>query len=457
MNLASTLYLHSFTFLLGHVRYRCSFAVADFLSPKISRMHHSDVTLRRLRLPRECRTALKQLLSLTAGSDLVIQPRDWDSFVSLAAALENSELSSILFESMGPDITLDNVSGRIQHKFNANLGIEPEVAFVARNFVGCSMEWLISVNFDVLCQILSHPSLIILDEDHLCEFILSRIEKDESQIPLLEFVRFEFVSSEILTTFLSYLQQVPLTLNRAIWNQMVLRLKGTSAQRPATKARYAKPAPVTVELRSPWPFVGIIDMLTRSCGGNVHDKGIVTVTPSAGGHAANSCRAIVDCSSDWSFSSLDSANEWICFDFKEKIVKPNGYAIRAHAARGTRLKSWVIEWSNNCADWFELDRKSQNTGLNAKGVLATFKIDHPRSCRFVRLRQTQPNWDGNWELGIGIGGNGVLRGPESSLKMHICCDWIQCSTSNVVRMHHLWVGRSIGMLQVVRSVLSQRA
>jgi hypothetical protein len=280
----------------------------------------------------------------------VIQPSDRDSFISLSAALENSELSSLVFESMGPKIILDNVFGRIHLKFDANLGIKAEIEFLARNFVGCSMTFLTSVDFDILCQILSHSLLTVLSEDHLCEFVLSRIERDESQVQLLEFVRFELISSEILSKVLSYLERVSPTLNRAIWNQTTLRLKRTCPECPTSKLRSVRPARVIIELDSLPPFLGIIDMLRKSCGGNVHEKGVLTVTPSARGYVAITCNTIVDYSSDSSFSSLDSANEWICFDFKENTVKPNGYSIRAHTVRGTRLKSWVIEGSNDSVD-----------------------------------------------------------------------------------------------------------
>jgi hypothetical protein len=83
----------------------------------------------------------------------VIQPPDRDSFISLSAALENSELSSLVFESMDPNITLDNTSGRMDLKFDANLGIEAEIEFLTRDFARCSMYFLISVDFDIMCQI----------------------------------------------------------------------------------------------------------------------------------------------------------------------------------------------------------------------------------------------------------------------------------------------------------------
>jgi hypothetical protein len=165
-------------------------------------MHHSDVTLQQLRIPMQCRAALKQLLSLTEGSDIVIQPADWDSFISLSAVLENSELGSLVFESMGPNIIIENVSGRVHLKFNANWESKPKLNFLLG--ILSVVRWiLISVDFDILCQILSHPLLIVLSDDHLCKFVLSRIERDESQVQLLEFVRFEFISSELLSKVLS--------------------------------------------------------------------------------------------------------------------------------------------------------------------------------------------------------------------------------------------------------------
>jgi hypothetical protein len=60
----------------------------------------------------------------------VIQPVDWDSFISLSAALENSELGSLVFESMGRNIILDNVSGRVYLKFDANWESKPKLNFL---------------------------------------------------------------------------------------------------------------------------------------------------------------------------------------------------------------------------------------------------------------------------------------------------------------------------------------
>jgi hypothetical protein len=70
------------------------------------------------------------MLSLMEGSDLVIQPADRDSFISLSTALENSEVSSLVFESMGPNVTLDGVSGRIYLEFDESLESKPKLNFL---------------------------------------------------------------------------------------------------------------------------------------------------------------------------------------------------------------------------------------------------------------------------------------------------------------------------------------
>jgi hypothetical protein len=103
-------------------------------------MHHSNVILRQFRIPTQCHTAVKQIVSLTEGSDLVIQPPDRDSFISLSVALENSEVSWLVFELMGLNITLDDVSGCIHLKFDEHLESKPKLNFLIRILLG--IRWI---------------------------------------------------------------------------------------------------------------------------------------------------------------------------------------------------------------------------------------------------------------------------------------------------------------------------
>ena len=73
---------------------------------------------------------------------------------------------------------------------------------------------------------------------------------------------------------------------------------------------------------------GVIAHLTRECGGNVHDKGIVNVTASSVWDNRNRLPQVaVDFETTWSFHSKNKPNSWICYDFQERRVVPTSYSV----------------------------------------------------------------------------------------------------------------------------------
>ena len=149
------------------------------------------------------------------------------------------------------------------------------------------------------------------------------------------------------------------------------------------------------------PLDGIIARLTRVCGGNVHEKGVVTVTASSGRRLRNA----VDLGSNSEFCSKDSPNSWICYDFGGRRMTPTSYSIRScRDQRGAHPKSWVLEVSNDGSEglWEVVDSREDNSDLNDSFVTCTFAISAPPSgaFRFVRLRLTGKNHEGNDSLCI---------------------------------------------------------
>lgn len=65
------------------------------------------------------------------------------------------------------------------------------------------------------------------------------------------------------------------------------------------------------------------------------------------------------------------------------------------------LKSWVLEGSNDDSEWHQLDRKDDNEDLRHPGLKymgrgqASFAVTEHGEYRFVRLRQTGENHEGN--------------------------------------------------------------
>ena len=152
------------------------------------------------------------------------------------------------------------------------------------------------------------------------------------------------------------------------------------------------------------PLDGIIAHLTRKCGGNVHEKGIVTVTASSClGDGAKPENA-VDLKSDLYFCSKDLPNSWICYDFGGRRVTPTSYSIRSFDGESGQPhpKSWVLEVSNDGSEdsWVVIDRRENNFDLNHSLVTRNFEISAPPSgaFRLVRLHQTGENHWGHDKL-----------------------------------------------------------
>ena len=138
------------------------------------------------------------------------------------------------------------------------------------------------------------------------------------------------------------------------------------------------------------PLNGIIAQLTRECGGNVHDKGLVEVTSSScvpGTAAAN----VVELETNSCLRTEASGPRWICYDFKERRVAPTSYSIRSEG--GAHPRSWVFEVSNDSSNWEVVDRRLTDKRLKDGHLPHNFVISTRKSgsFRFVRFRQYGKN------------------------------------------------------------------
>ena len=137
------------------------------------------------------------------------------------------------------------------------------------------------------------------------------------------------------------------------------------------------------------PQQGIIASLTRNCGGNVHEEGIVEVT--ASGCRFGSLKNVVQLGTNSYFRSNDEPNSWICYDFKTRRVTPTSYMLISDDRHYPR--SWVLEVSNDRSTWEVIDRRDDNEDLKEQYVARHFALNAPPSglFRFVRFRLTAPN------------------------------------------------------------------
>jgi hypothetical protein len=135
---------------------------------------------------------------------------------------------------------------------------------------------------------------------------------------------------------------------------------------------------------------GIISYLTMKHGGNVHKKGIVTISSkSVYGDPKYDVKNVADLTSDSRFQSrqCDSEsrlepNQWVCWDFGEMRIRPTHYTICTYS-----LKSWVVEGSLDGRSWTEIDRQTDNQDFKSTNT-ASFAVSNPAKFRFIRLTQT---------------------------------------------------------------------
>jgi hypothetical protein len=131
---------------------------------------------------------------------------------------------------------------------------------------------------------------------------------------------------------------------------------------------------------------GIISYLTKKHGGNVQEKGIVTITSKSCPY--NDLKNVADLTSDAKFCSKNEPGQWVCWDFGEMRVRPTHYTIK-----GAWLKSWVVEGSLDGSSWTEIDRQTDNQDF-CDWNTASFAVSKPAEFRFIRLTQTDKNHRG---------------------------------------------------------------
>ena len=243
-NVIVDLYGESFQFIIGDQRYNCSPIIAEFLSPKISKLRQSDPTLCEYIVETSDPSGkFKDFLTLALESKLQIAADDFSFFVALANELGNKELllqlSSAYFSAT--ELTVSNaVTVLGMKKITYDTGNDKEeISFIASHF--SEIGDLESLDLHSLRRILGHADLRIESEDSLYNFISRLIQKDPSFAELLEFVAFEFLSADAMQEFVRGSQSFIFeSLNSAIWNSICSRLSQNVLTKSSSSAKQEK-------------------------------------------------------------------------------------------------------------------------------------------------------------------------------------------------------------------------
>jgi hypothetical protein len=318
-----------FEFVVGGHGYKCARILAEFLSPRVCLSHSVDQSISEYVVEAsDSNDQFKLFLSLGSGSAIPITKANLDFFLCLSREFGNSSVHNSLLEHFDGRF----LSCQVQDSTTLDLFSEALIGRISSNFFALTPSELDAISVSVLFHILSHDLLKISTEDSLFLYISSRIFSDRESLDLLRFVRFEYLSVKCISDFFS---AHPDSIDRRLWESISRRLI------PLLKE-------VEFPLKTAGSVDGIISYLTLKHGGNVHDKGIVTITSKSvyDDDPRWALRHVADLTSSSEFISNDGPGQWVCWDFHERRVRLSQYTIKSH-----KLKSWVLESSLDAVTW----------------------------------------------------------------------------------------------------------
>jgi hypothetical protein len=310
--------------------------------------------------------------SLCEGSRIHITEATRAFLLSLSRDFGDSDISLSILNYFHSSYPLDQIYDHFG---------EASIPFLASEFHKLKSSELANIPLSALYDILSHHQLKILSEDSLYWSLSSRICSDLEYWELLQFIRFEYLSPECICDFVSVIREGT-CISHHLWETISPRLiSGLGVVGLAFPLEEAK------------SLNGMIRYLTRKHGGNVHDKGIVTITSKSVDQAGSkNFSYLAALTSGNSFISKDEPDQWICWDFHDLRTRPTHYTITSGS-----LKSWVVESSLDGEAWTEIDRRTDTMDFKV-GWEASFAVSNSAECRFIRLTQTGKNHKGNDHL-----------------------------------------------------------
>jgi hypothetical protein len=156
-----------------------------------------------------------------------------------------------------------------------NLDCSREIDIIASRFHEFDISLLEKIEETTLSRIVMWNELKIKSKDWLYETIWRLVDIDRTKFSLIQFIRFEFVSTPIARRFIGdgadFIDLIDLSIWLSIGRRFVHDISPSkSTRRFVINDKQFSPTDKSLD--------GIISYLTSKCGGNVHDKGLIETT-----------------------------------------------------------------------------------------------------------------------------------------------------------------------------------
>ena len=410
-------YEQDFTFIVNGKRYPTNKIISDLLSPKLSQNHISDPTANEFVINTKNKGDFQLILDLAQFDEIQINNQE-EIFISEIFELLGTEKIKINLQK--GEININNVIERIiQHEkslFFYSTELSKEIDFFSEHFSKIEKEkndQISNISLDTIFKIINNEKLELESEDELLFFINKLYEFDNKFSILYETVCFSYLTTEAIESFISIFDVDEMT--RSVWEsicrRLVLEIKENFEEKTASKHHYKnnkqKKQEKSHKNQKEIPFSGdikegIINYLRKES--NINEE--VKVTKSSGNcGSVDLLLKIGEESKSNNFGTKSRPNSWISFEFTKHQVKLSNYTIRTHSSWSTSWnpKQFVIEGSNDNNNWTKIDEQNNCQSLNEGNYIHTFSIKNTQNSeffKFIRIRQTGPNWSGSHHLFI---------------------------------------------------------
>jgi hypothetical protein len=144
---------------------------------------------------------------------------------------------------------------------------ESAISFCSLHFSELPESQHSDLGFDFISAIISHQGLQVLTEDLLYQFIKCSLSVNTEPSSLLQFVRFENLTTESLSDFLLLISNSFEILEFSVWSALIRRFSVFVCQKNFADCYYGR----WFILRESFPLEGILLFFTDEYGGNFHE------------------------------------------------------------------------------------------------------------------------------------------------------------------------------------------
>lgn len=400
-----------FSFTINDLKYQCNSLLADFISPIVSHLHKSDPLFNNFQIKDishpEC---FELFLKLMKGEKVKIEEDQAPTIENIAYQLGNTEIIDKLkiFHTQEP--TISNIVTKLRF---SHVEIDQQlIDFCAEHLVELKNDEIKTIDPIIFQRILSSQYLKIRSEDWLYKTIT---ENWSDFSYLLDYVRFENLSSEIICEFLHTFE--PSEISGSVWSSLSKRILLSSrgydndgsnisslslfkanndncddnGNYKLNNERYIPKNLILLPYKEGEEYKGIFNYLTEISEGNPVLTKTIEVTSSIPYQSDHSISNIFEYSPErlddrinlnGFMSKVSKQNElFIKFDFKNMAVSLSNYVLRTGNCNFP--KTWEIQGSNDDSNWETLSNVTDDEKLTKSYISSMYNCESSNS-RFYR-------------------------------------------------------------------------